>query len=375
MVIPTSLRELLETSDVVGNIRFTHPTLYVFPGGQGDAALFGINGFNMLVDGGFNRKACFWDFARHLDRLDAVLMTRLNNSNVQGLGAVVARKRDSHVYPQIGHFFGNVPDRRGLPSPDGDKDKDPLLIDLFERGHGIVNDLKSLDLKPQSCYRNQEPVNLYHKVGHGTLDMYVISPARDSKEVKEFLQKWHAGDQRLFASRDSKDFNFPLQNLVSICALLVWQPANPDDTITRILFPGSTPDFKIQEGLEKLKHLEFMKHSTCTAKSIAPAIQTVAAVAATRKSLKSAIEATPAPPSASHHKVSKFGPVASAAVAIQHQDNKQQDNKQLDNKQQDNKQQDNKAKEAAAAAAAVAARTKADSLDTDAELEQEPEAE
>jgi len=222
-------------------------------------------------------------------------MTRLNNSNVQGLGAVVSRKRDSHVYPQIGHFFGNVPDRKGLPSPDGDKDRDPLLIDLFERGHGIVSDLKALDLKPQGCYRNQEPVNLYHKVGHGTLDMYVISPARDSKEVKEFLQKWHAGDQRLFAARESRDFNFPLQNLVSICALLVWQPANPDDTITRILFPGSTPDFKIQEGLEKLKHLEFMKHSTCTAKSIAPAIQTVAG---TRKSLKSAIESTPAPPSA-----------------------------------------------------------------------------
>lgn len=38
----------METSDVVGNIRFTHPTLYIFPGGQGDAALFGINGFNML---------------------------------------------------------------------------------------------------------------------------------------------------------------------------------------------------------------------------------------------------------------------------------------------------------------------------------------
>jgi len=287
-------------------------------------------------------------------------MTRLNNSNVQGLGAVVSRKRDSHVYPQIGHFFGNVPDRKGLPSPDGDKDRDPLLIDLFERGHGIVSDLKALDLKPQGCYRNQEPVNLYHKVGHGTLDMYVISPARDSKEVKEFLQKWHAGDQRLFAARESRDFNFPLQNLVSICALLVWQPANPDDTITRILFPGSTPDFKIQEGLEKLKHLEFMKHSTCTAKSIAPAIQTVAG---TRKSLKSAIESTPAPPSASY-KSSKFGPVASAAIAIQHPHPQQQDNK---------------AKEAAAASAAASAasiaRTKADSMDTDVEPEQEAEPE
>lgn len=102
MLVPASLNDLMESSDVVGNIRFSHPTLYVFPGGQGDAALFGINGFNMLgknaekqtanctvfrvvlrlfinwicffnyceflVDGGFTRKSCFWDFTRHLDR-------------------------------------------------------------------------------------------------------------------------------------------------------------------------------------------------------------------------------------------------------------------------------------------------------------------
>lgn len=105
---PASLEQLLEPSDVVGNIRFSHPTLYVFPGGQGDAALFGINGFNMLVDGGFARKACFWDFARHLDRLDAVLMTRLNNGNINGISAVLRRKKQTHVYPQIGHFFCNL---------------------------------------------------------------------------------------------------------------------------------------------------------------------------------------------------------------------------------------------------------------------------
>lgn len=48
MVAPGDLDSLLESSEVVGNIRFSHPTLYVFPGGQGDSALFGINGFNML---------------------------------------------------------------------------------------------------------------------------------------------------------------------------------------------------------------------------------------------------------------------------------------------------------------------------------------
>ncbi|KAK8728872.1 hypothetical protein OTU49_008842, partial [Cherax quadricarinatus] len=80
----TAIEDLLEPSDIVGNIRFSRPTLYVFPGGQGDSALFGVNGFNMLVDGGYNYKACFWDFTRHLDRLDAVLITRLNSSNLMG---------------------------------------------------------------------------------------------------------------------------------------------------------------------------------------------------------------------------------------------------------------------------------------------------
>ena len=33
-------------------------------------------------------------------------------------------------------------------------------------------------------------VNLYYKVGHGSLDMYVISPHLDSKEFKDFLHAW-----------------------------------------------------------------------------------------------------------------------------------------------------------------------------------------
>ncbi|XP_058825626.1 microtubule-associated protein futsch [Topomyia yanbarensis] len=284
MIVPTEISELLESSDVVGNIRFSHPTLYVFPGGQGDAALFGINGFNMLVDGGFSRKSCFWDFVRHLDRLDAVLMTRINNTNIKGISAVVERKNEAHVYPQIGHFFCNIPERKGLLSPDGDKDRDPLLVELIDEGHQIVTNLKSLNLKAQNCYRDAEPINLYHKVGHGTLDMYVISPAKDSKEVKEFLAKWHAADPKLFTPKDSKEFTFPIQNIISICALLVWTPANPEDNITRILFPGSAPEYKILEGLEKMKNVEFMRHPVCAVKSIAPSISTQAF---TKKALKS----------------------------------------------------------------------------------------
>ncbi|KAG6452097.1 hypothetical protein O3G_MSEX007439, partial [Manduca sexta] len=161
-------------------------------------------------------------------------------------------------------------ERRALASPDGDKDADPLLVSLLQEGSDMMTDLRHINLKPQQCYRSPEPINLYHKVGHGTLDMYVLNPSKDSKHVREFLKRWHNSEQKLFEGASvSGQFNFPIPNLVSICALLVWRPANPDDTITRIMFPGSTPQHKIFEGLEKLKHLEFLQHPTCTGRQMA----------------------------------------------------------------------------------------------------------
>ena len=186
-------------------------------------------------------------------------------------------------------------ERRHATSPDGDKDRDALLIDLLEEGQEIVLNLRHLQLRPHPCYRDGnhvEPVNLYHKVGHGKLDMYIISPAKDNRDIKEFLSKWNANDPKLFGGRKEgaslKDFHFPLQNLVSICALLVWQPANPNDTITRILFPGSTPQHKIFEGLDKLKHLEFLKYPVCTARSISPSASTVGITSRASSKIRSA---------------------------------------------------------------------------------------
>merc|ERR1712226_1653307 len=67
---------------------------------------------------------------------------------------------------------------------------------------------------------------------------------------------------------DGKELWLPIANLVSICALLIWQPANPNDTITRLLFPDSTPQNKIFKGLEKLRKLECLKRSTCSSSSL-----------------------------------------------------------------------------------------------------------
>ncbi|KAG7300081.1 hypothetical protein JYU34_015616 [Plutella xylostella] len=211
------------------------------------------------------------------------------------MAAVLRRKAAANVYPQIGHFFCNLEERRVLASPDGDKDADPLLVSLHQEGSDMMADLRHLNLKPQYCYRGPEPINLYHKVGHGTLDMYVLNPSKDSKYVRDFLKKWHNSEQKLFEGASaSGQFNFPIPNLVSICALLVWRPANPDDTITRIMFPGSTPQHKIFEGLEKLKHLEFLQHPTCTGRQVkaSPPPTTSAATTTTTRTTKQAVSKT-----------------------------------------------------------------------------------
>merc|ERR1712186_186942 len=142
-------------------------------------------------------------------------------------------------------------------------------------GNSMIENLRILNLKTQICFRDNicDPINLYHKVGHGKLDMYVLNPSKESREVKEFLSRssdniGHLGKFKSGINVDGKELWLPIANLVSICALLIWQPANPNDTITRLLFPGSTPQNKIFKGLEKLRKLECLKQPVCSPSSI-----------------------------------------------------------------------------------------------------------
>ena len=67
-----------EQLDTIGYVRLDRPTLYIFPGGQGDCALFGLdNGFSMLLDGGYlPAHKSFWNFVRHLERLDSIVVCK-----------------------------------------------------------------------------------------------------------------------------------------------------------------------------------------------------------------------------------------------------------------------------------------------------------
>ena len=280
-LVYTPLSKLLPSSEQFGNISFTRPTLYIFPGCQGDSALFGINGFNLLVNGGYNRKACFWDFARHLDRVDAMLLTHLGTDNIFGINAALQRKSLENIHPQIGYLFFNCLDK-SLPEVAEETDKKPsLFVNLVDEANNLTNLSKQLGICPQSCQRNEkattaEPINLYHKLGHGSLDMYILNPVADSKESKEFYQNW--GKKAVnFGSNGP----FNLESTLSVCTMLVWKPHCQTEKIVRIFFPGNAPQHKICEGLEKMKNFAYLKHASCTAKDLKEAAKPVKKAAAT----------------------------------------------------------------------------------------------
>ncbi|RWS16500.1 Microtubule-associated protein futsch-like protein, partial [Dinothrombium tinctorium] len=268
------------TTPIVGNIRFNRPTLYVFPSGQGDCSLFGVTGFTMLIDGGFTPLPCFWKFVRHLERLDSIMVTRLNESNLWGVSSFLKKKVLQPIYPHIGYVFCNITEGKVSPTDEMQKDRNELLVSVIDVGQKLLGDLKHVGISPHQCLREPciSPLTLYHKVGHGTLDMFVLSPPRESRILRDFLQHWSTNKESFSfvrtnsASQPGQDIAIPISNIMSICCLLIWRPAEPNENIVRMLFPGSAPQSRIFEGLEKIKHLDVLCYQSCSRSSLRPMV-------------------------------------------------------------------------------------------------------
>ncbi|XP_051928692.1 microtubule-associated protein 1B [Hippocampus zosterae] len=257
---PESPFELLEPPNSAGFLKLSRPCCYIFPGGSGDSAFFAVNGFNVLVNGGSDPRACFWKLVRHLDRIDSVLATHVGVDNLPGLNSLLLRKvaereRDSAagdrelISPEIGVFFLNAPEgAEAAPAH-------PAELRGADQGALILERLEQLSLKARPLSRSDgpsvEPLVLFHKMGVGRLELYPLNPVSGAQDSEESLRT---------AAKSGAPGSpaLPSACLTSICALLVWHPSGHRDKIVRVLFPGCAPQAKILDGLERLKRLDFL---------------------------------------------------------------------------------------------------------------------
>ncbi|KAL3997584.1 hypothetical protein ACH3XW_11500 [Acanthocheilonema viteae] len=245
MIRDADLVQLLPAGHSVGSIRTRRPLMYIFSGGNEDAAFFSVNGFSILLDGGDQIDVPYWNLIRNYDKISAALVTRVSPKCLQGISTILMRKCLQECHPNFGSVICNLP-----PSSlsNGDSEASKVLRAMHEG-------LRAEGLKPIEAFASTklETITLYEVIGEGALRMIVLNPERGSKDLTSLIQALKTDENiEKFAA------------LTSLALLLVWHPSDYTLPVSRILITGSCPLEKLYASLEKLKNEEYLRYPQFT---------------------------------------------------------------------------------------------------------------
>uniref|UniRef100_F1KSR7 Microtubule-associated protein futsch n=1 Tax=Ascaris suum TaxID=6253 RepID=F1KSR7_ASCSU len=232
---------MLPAGHSVGSIRSRRPVVYIFTGGNEDAALFTVNGFSLLLDGGDQQQIPYWNLIRNYDKVSAVVATRMSPPSLTGISTIFARKLQDECHPTIGAFIGNLPPRSVAA---GESDIARMVKKIYDGLHA-----EGVKASEALATPKMEPITLYEVIGEGALRMIVLNPERGSKELGALANAIKSNENiEKYAAA------------TSLAALFVWHPADTNKPTIRILYPGACPLEKLYTALEKLKGEEYLRH-------------------------------------------------------------------------------------------------------------------
>lgn len=284
-----SIDQIIEPSKCLGTLRINKPSLYIFPGSDGDSAFFAVNGYSMLINGGYDRtRPCFLKFVAMIQQIDSILITHCDSDSLGGLKTFFNKKLSNPEMTVLGNLIGS---KQNMQIPNGCSanlieneisnskssnlsDVD-FILDAIEKLKIKQVPLVKNGIKNGSKVSNYDHINLYYKLGHGSLDLYVLSPFSNSADYKEFVNQQQNRftkniNQRSKLSVNQYLRNIPLSHVTSAVVLIIWLPSKTksnDSNPLRFLFPGNAPQHVIFNAIEKFKDFDVLLGPICKQKA------------------------------------------------------------------------------------------------------------